>query len=424
MFVPPYNKLAQQIRTKGHDAATLNMLLGFYGEGEEIKHFKSVEVSKYDCICFDEIMINPPKILKKIDLYMMQHPDKKYFATGDVNQLQPINWTPNNVKDKREYLSSCIRRLFPNKFTLKINKRLKTQEQKDKLAQLYLDVFDTKKDIMETLKHHGFKIITEFSQVKTLSNICYFNYRTNEVNKYVHSKLVKKPSSAIKIKGVEYWKELNLTCKKHHKEKGKKLFVNYSYNLSSISDKVFTVVDPVEGTSMTLPTAKLNHFSLPYANTCHSVQGMSIDVPMTIFDVNTPYVDRYFVWTALTRATDFNNVTIFQHSKKEVTDLHISRVKQYFQHKSDNYKRQDKTAGRLWNTSDEYVNADWFNDEYCKLPIKSCSACLSPYEIHIDANGEVHTNLTADRINNKLTHVQSNIRLLCNHCNCTRGNKY
>lgn len=56
---------------------------------------------------------------------------------------------------------------------------------------------------------------------------------------------------------------------------------------------------------------------------------------MTIFDVNTPYVDRYFVWTALTRATDFDNVTIFQHPKEEVTNLHISRVKQYFEQKSE-----------------------------------------------------------------------------------------
>ena len=106
---------------------------------------------------------------------------------------------------------------------LKINKRLKTQEQKDKLEQLYKDVFDTKKDIMETLKTNGFKIITQFSEITTTSNICNFNYRTNEVNAYVHKKLVKKPSSSVNINGTNYWKTLDLTCKKHHKEKGKKL---------------------------------------------------------------------------------------------------------------------------------------------------------------------------------------------------------
>ena len=188
---------------------------------------------------------------------------------------------------------------------------------------------------------------------------------------------------------------------------------------------MFTVVDQVEGTSLTLPTSKINHFSLPYANTCHSVQGLSLDVPITIFDVNTPYVDRYFIWTALTRATDINNVTIFQHSQKEVTDLHISRVKQYFEQKSNNYKKQDNTSARKWDKDvDEYVNADWFNDEYSKLEVKSCVACHSPFEIYIDAHGEVHSNITADRINNKLAHIQSNLQLRCIYCNCTRGNKY
>ena len=30
-------------------------------------------------------------------------------------------------------------------------------------------------------------------------------------------------------------------------------------------------------------------------------------------------IDRYCIWTALTRATDLNNVTIFQHSDEVVT---------------------------------------------------------------------------------------------------------
>ena len=36
------------------------------------------------------------------------------------------------------------------------------------------------------------------------------------------------------------------------------------------------------------------------------VIGLSIDEQITIFDVNVPYVDKYYIWTALTRATDFS----------------------------------------------------------------------------------------------------------------------
>jgi len=145
---------------------------------------------------------------------------------------------------------------------------------------------------------------------------------------------------------------------------------------------------------------------------------------MTIFDVNTPYVDRYFIWTALTRATDFKNITIYEHSQEDVISLRQSKVKQYFEHKVDNYKRQDKKAGRKW-IEEEYISADWFNNEYHKLTIKSCISCKTPYEIpHIDHNANVTSTLTADRINNSLPHTTNNVRLICLNCNRIRGNKY
>ena len=81
---------------------------------------------------------------------------------------------------------------------------------------------------------------------------------------------------------------------------------------------------------------------MPYANTCDSVQGLSIDNKITIFDCNTPYVDRYFIWTALTRSTDLNNVQIYKHSKEEVMSLKRSWVRLYFNQKIQGYKQQDK----------------------------------------------------------------------------------
>ena len=55
LFVTPFNKLVQQARVKGHDA-----LLGFFGDGKDYVKFSQYDISKYDCICFDEILINPP----------------------------------------------------------------------------------------------------------------------------------------------------------------------------------------------------------------------------------------------------------------------------------------------------------------------------------------------------------------------------
>ena len=82
-----------------------------------------------------------------------------------------------------------------------------------------------------------------------------------------------------------------------------RLYVNYHYVIESINEKNFTILESVDDIRMTLTIDKLDkHFKLPYASTYDSVQGLSIGEKMTLFDCNTPYVDRFFIWTALTRA--------------------------------------------------------------------------------------------------------------------------
>ena len=76
-----------------------------------------------------------------------------------------------------------------------------------------------------------------------------------------------------------------------------------------INKKKFTILEPVDGIKITLDINLLSHFKLPHCLACHSVQGLSIDAKVTIFDCNTPDVDRNFVWTAITRVRDLNNVT-------------------------------------------------------------------------------------------------------------------
>ena len=65
------------------------------------------------------------------------------------------------------------------------------------------------------------------------------------------------------------------------------------------------MIEPVDEVEIKLDIDLLKkHFKLPYCSTVHSVQGLSIDEELTIFDCNTPYVDKYFIWTAITRARD------------------------------------------------------------------------------------------------------------------------
>ena len=105
----------------------------------------------------------------------------------------------------------------------------------------------------------------------------------------------------------------------------------------------------------------MKHFKLPYAATCHSCQGLSISDKITIFDSNVPHTDRHFVWTAITRATDLKNITIFEHNEREVEVLLKSKIKMYFTQKICCYKMQHQKAGRQWDDK-EYITTE------CKCP--------------------------------------------------------
>ena len=159
----------------------------------------------------------------------------------------------------------------------------------------------------------------------------------------------------------------------------------------------------------------LSYFELPYSNTCHSVQGLSIDSPMTVFYVNSAYVDRYYLWTSI-------NVTIFQHPNEVVSASERGKIKQYFAFKVNGYKQQDTSDGRTFEAKD-YITADWISDEFEIIESKCCRICRTPYET-IARNGEVRSNLTVDRIDNTLPHNKDNCQLLCDHCNKTKSNHY
>ena len=152
------------------------------------------------------------------------------------------------------------------------------------------------------------------------------------------------------------------------------------------------------------------------------VTGLSLDGPITIFNINTPYVDKYYVWTAITRATDFSLVTIYQHSKNEIESLTRSKIKQYFEFKVQAYKNQDKNCNRAFK-ADDYVTAEWIGDMYANLTVDSCVVCHEPYQTYIE-NGKVKSNLTVDRIDSSLPHTKDNCRLCYHLCNVTKGNRY
>ena len=123
-----------------------------------------------------------------------------------------------------------------------------------------------------------------------------------------------------------------------------------------------------------------------------------------------------------TLATDFKNVVIFEHSDTEVSDSVRQKIRQYFKLKVDGYKRQDKIGGRDFTPAD-YVTAEWISEEYDNLESECCRTCHTPYET-VAVNGEVHSNLTVDRIDNSKAHIKTNSCLSCVAFNRSRSNHY
>ena len=134
------------------------------------KRMSKFDDSAYDTIVFDEIYFASVQMLAKIKRYSENNPNKIILATGDTNQLETIDIVSNQI-DYETYVDNCISTISPNSITLRENKRLRTQADKDTLKQFQEDIFNESIPTSVTIKKY-FKFATE---VKTTSNIAYKN---------------------------------------------------------------------------------------------------------------------------------------------------------------------------------------------------------------------------------------------------------
>ena len=85
--------------------------------------------------------------------------------------------------------------------------------------------------------------------------------------------------------------------------------VNYEYTISGVQLDNLVLDD----THIVLHTPhKKKNFVHNYCRTCHSFQGSSIDDAITIFDWKFTHVDRKWIYTSITRATDLNKGLLLQ----------------------------------------------------------------------------------------------------------------
>lgn len=410
LFILPYNKLCQNLKNEGFIAMTYSKVFGLYANDIELKTLKEMDITEYKTVIFDEALLYTPDRLKRLDKLIHRYPNIKFMATGDTEQRNPIGFDDSN------YLNKCIDIIFPNQILLTDIKRLTNEKDKSIWKLMKQDIFKSKMTLNEFCKKYKLNTISKIEDVKTTKNICYFNFRCLTVNEFVNNTILKKTE--------RYSVGTEIICRKYEKSKEYVLNTNYTYRIKTLKPKV-KIVDETDNKEYTIDNKLLySHFKLPYALTCDSIQGLSFgeDEKITIFDANIPYTDKKYLWTAITRCRKLENITVFIHPDSEVERFKNSRISQYFTFKCDNYKTQDNKAKRIWK-DESFIDSIWFNKMLEKQNYK-CYYCQSEFQLDVDDNSNVNSNITADRINNSKAHLQNNCLLACLTCNTSRKNTY
>ena len=329
--------------------------------------------------------MNSLYILNRIREFVKQHPDKIIIGAGDVKQLPPIE-DLTNTRKPGEYGDDCINQIFKYNMMLKICKRLgakddpKANENRNTLNRMYDDMWINRIPITEFVKKY-FK--TTGDLMASEKNIAYTNIRCKYVSNYIRSNLGKTD---------KYEVGETLICRKYKKVGNTKFNVNYRFRVVNISGNVVALENIKSNDRYTTDIYTLdNNFRYDYCATCHSAQGASIKGKITIHEWEKSYlVSREWLWCALTRSTDFNDVLCYEGATNN-GELHEENLHRHLANKIKNYKLQDEAKNRKIDET-KYVHTEWF----MKRLNGNCQNCGCRFEFDVQ-NGYLTNNITAQR---------------------------
>lgn len=393
IIVTPFNALRQNLQKKTTvPVVTLNKLLGLGKDGKIKKNKegkligKPIDISDIQVLMFDEIFLHPLANLTKIKRLIDRNPDKKFFATGDEYQNKPVN-----DKYPTPYYEFIINRLFPNQIMLKVNKRIQNEHDKQRFYALFdaLKIARTKPEMIEAIKNAGIPFVKSFTDLnQNSSNVTARNKTADHVNNYFKTHEGFHPGDRV-------------VCKTHYDktvEGGKYKFdVNVEYTVHSLQGLESVTLQDDSNKLIPVPYSKFHeHFKLPFARTCHALQGLTIGEAINVFDLDDFFVDKHWIITALSRCTTLN-IRVYEGTVQE-DDIDI-----YLKKKINSYMQQD--LKRKMPIEDDYVSVGFFKD---LLQNPYCSYCAC----NIDRD-----NATLDRVDSDMPHTTTNCVVCCLHCN-------
>jgi hypothetical protein len=464
IYATPFNRLSQELKLKAkdnpdiHGCFTVHRLIGKSVDANIVsknkKEDKAMRFNDGTVVIFDEIYLNSVKMLADIWQYMLSHPNLIFLATGDVKQLPPIEQSLNNIAGNddnpemiEQYYKRAIAQMFPNSVLLLTIKRIADVSQQNRIKELYKWLFDnTSKTIVEVLKE--LFPPEAFVQQKDISKrcICYFSKRhfknsVKEINDMQQLKVVdvrrqkgqqvadivryRKQKQSGGERHFFVWEGMTIVCRRSFVCEQGKCFTNFQYKVLHLDEKYVYFHDETDTDEPGLfkidKTKIHKHFDYNFAGTCHSYQGLSLE-PLpdnqktTILHANHAFVSRNWIYVAITRARNLDDLQFVLLDEHEIKESENLREYQYFQQKVNRYKEQDRAMNRKIPEDAEYVDAQWFQEIINKKGV-ACK-CGIIFDIWTNEdNGMMTTNLTANRIDNAFPHLKCNIQAMCLDCN-------
>ena len=194
LLVVPTNSLSQE---KENEAITLNKFFSVPIEKGDAPSSRDASASRdelpeydhspHNVIVFDEVYMASMYMLNKIRLFCLDNPDKIIIATGDTKQLPPVE-DITNCQDKEVYANQCLDTIFKHNIFLEISKRVKGEENRKIVNDMYADCWVNKLPLEELIKKH---FETTDDVMTSDCNIAYTNNRCIGVSKEVRRRLGK-----------------------------------------------------------------------------------------------------------------------------------------------------------------------------------------------------------------------------------------
>eukprot|EP00438_Fugacium_kawagutii_P012227 Skav223953 [mRNA] locus=scaffold798:243805:247131:- [translate_table: standard] len=398
VFVCPTNRLLQSF--EGH-AMTINKFFGISFGDVKLEPY---DYSYDDVIVFDEVYFSSLSTYWKIKQFTEENKHNKIIiATGDAKQLKPVQEL-TNTQDYEQYANKIVENIFEYKIVLKECKRLHTQEDKDKLTNIKRDIFEKRLSTKKIIEKY-FSYTDDITA--SPNNIAYLNDTCKNVSREIRK---------LENRRDEYEVGECLICREFTKTTQANFNVNFKYEIVSVDRYKLSLKNVKTGAINTLAIEKVRkNFIFAWCATAHSMQGASVDTDITIFDYNHFLVKDYpeWIYTCVTRSRDLNRVKFFRYKTDKNDDLNKQFIMSYFERKIENYKIQDRSAKRKI-PKQGYVNSQWFIDNINN----QCNYCGCGFYLNIN-KGNISSNLSAQRVNNDLTHTLDNIVPYCVRCNCS-----